>query len=59
MNRYVAISGFLFLIVAFTHLFRILFDWQMTINGNVLPMSVSYIAFVLTSVLAIWAFKVK
>lgn len=59
MHRYVAVSGFLFLIVSFAHLFRILLDWQITINGQELPMSISYIAIALTLVLTAWAFKIN
>jgi len=57
MKNYIAISGSIFAIVAFTHLIRIIDGWEVVINGQAVPMVVSYLAFVATGVLAVWAFR--
>lgn len=59
MNNYRIISGIFFSIIALVHLLRILDNWVITANGQVVPMSISYMGFVATGMLAIWAFKSK
>jgi len=59
MKNYIAISGSIFAIVAFAHLLRIIDGWVVTVNGQVVPMTISYLAFVATAMLAIWAFRAK
>jgi len=59
MKNYIAISGSIFAIVAFAHLVRIIDGWVVTINGQPMSMTISYIAFVATGLLAVWAFKAK
>lgn len=57
MKNYIAISGLIFAIVAFAHLLRIVDGWIVTVNGQAVPMTISYLAFVATAMLAIWAFR--
>ena len=59
MKNYIAISGSIFAIVAFAHLLRIIDEWAVTVNGQVVPMNVSYLAFIATGLLAVWAFRAK
>jgi len=59
MKNYIVISGLIFAIVAFVHLIRIVNDWMVVINDQSLPMSISYLSFMVTTMLAIWAFTAK
>jgi hypothetical protein len=59
MKNYIAISGSIFAIVAFAHLIRIIDGWEVSVNGQAVPMTISYLAFVATGMLAIWAFRAK
>lgn len=59
MKNYIVISGLIFSIIAFAHLIRIINDWMVIINGQSLPMSISYLGFIVTTMLAIWAFTAK
>lgn len=59
MKNYIAISGSIFAIVAFAHLLRIIDGWEVIVNGQAVPMTISYIAFVATGLLAVWAFRAK
>lgn len=59
MKNYTAISGSIFAIVAFAHLLRIIDGWEVIINGQAVPMTISYMAFVATGLLAVWAFRAK
>ncbi len=59
MKNYIAISGSIFAIVAFTHLIRIVDGWEVSVNGQAVPMIVSYLAFFATGMLAVWAFRAK
>jgi hypothetical protein len=59
MKNYIAISGSIFAIVAFAHLLRIIDGWEVVVNGQAVPMTISYIAFVATGLLAVWAFRAK
>ncbi len=58
MKNYIAISGSIFAIVAFAHLLRIIDGWEVIVNGQAVPMTISYMAFVATGMLAVWAFRV-
>jgi len=40
-------------------LLRIVDGWAVTVNGQVVPMTISYLAFVATAMLAVWAFRAK
>jgi len=59
MKNYIAISGSIFAIVAFAHLLRIIDGWEVVVNGQAVPMTISYMAFVATGMLAVWAFRAK
>jgi len=59
MKNYIAISGSIFAIVAFAHLLRIIDGWEIIVNGQAVPMTISYMAFVATGLLAVWAFRAK
>ena len=59
MKNYMAISGSIFAIVAFAHLLRIIDGWEVVVNGQAVPMTISYMAFVATGLLAVWAFRAK
>ena len=59
MKNYIAISGSIFAIVAFAHLLRIIDGWEVIVNGQAVPMPISYMAFVATGLLAVWAFRAK
>ena len=53
MKNYIAISGSIFAIVAFAHLLRIIDGWEIIVNGQAVPMTISYMAFVATGLLAV------
>ena len=59
MKNYIAISGSIFAIVAFAHLIRIIDGWEVVVNGQAVPMTISYLALVATGMLAGWAFRAK
>ena len=59
MKNYIAISGSIFAIVAFAHLLRIIDGWEVIVNGQAIPMTISYMTFVATGILAVWAFRAK
>ena len=59
MKNYIAISGSIFAIVAFAHLIRIIDGWEVSVNGQAVPMNISYLAFVATGMLAVWALRAK
>jgi hypothetical protein len=59
MKNYIAISGSIFAIVAFAHLLRIIDGWEVVVNGQAVPMTISYMTFVATGMLAVWAFRAK
>jgi len=59
MKNYIAISGSIFAIVAFAHLLRIIDGWEVIVNGQAVPMTISYMAIVATGLLAVWAFRAK
>jgi hypothetical protein len=59
MKNYITISGSIFAIVAFAHLLRIIDGWEVVVNGQAVPMTISYMAFVATGLLAVWAFRAK
>jgi len=59
MKNYIAISGSIFAIVAFAHLLRIIDGWEVIVYGQAVPMTISYMAFMATGLLAVWAFRAK
>ena len=57
MRRYELVSGILFSIVALAQLTRSLLAWPVIIDGFNVPVWGSGVAFLVTGVLAIWAFR--
>ena len=50
------VAGILFSFVGLIHLLRILYEWEITVSGQQIPMNVSVIGFVVTAALALWMF---
>lgn len=51
---YVAISSLIFVLVALGHVARLVQQWPVSVGPFSIPMSVSWIGFVVAVVLAIW-----
>lgn len=58
-NLALLVSGVVFAIVAIAHLLRIYWGTEIMVSGNVLPMSVSYVGFVVALGLSLWMFVVR
>jgi len=58
-KNYCVVSGVLFALVALAHLLRIVNDVSIQLDGNAVPMYVSWIGFVVPAALALWAFRVS
>ena len=57
-NRaYLLLSGTIFSLVALAHLARAVESWPVQVAGWAVPVTVSWLGFVATSALAIWAFS--
>lgn len=59
MNRTLlplVVAGIIFSFVAVMHLLRLIYNWDITIAGQVIPMYVSTIGLLVAAVLAIWMF---
>lgn len=56
-KAYYLISGTLFSVVAFAHLLRLAFGWQVLVDGMKIPMWVSWLGLAVPGVLAAWAFS--
>ena len=54
MKAYAAITGFLFLVVTFFHLMRLIEQWDITINGWHVPLALSIGGFIATGLLSFW-----
>lgn len=50
------VAGIIFLLVALAHLLRLVVHFTIMAAGYALPMTVSYVGFVIALVLAIWMF---
>ena len=59
MRRYAQISGFFFTLLSLVQLTRSLLGWPVQIATVSVPVWVSVIAFLVTGVLASWAFQVS
>lgn len=57
MRRYELVSGILFSIIALAQLTRTLLAWPVLVDGFNVPVWASGVAFLVTGVLAIWAFR--
>ena len=51
---YVAISAIIFALVAVGHILRLVQGWQVQLGATDIPMSLSWIALVVTAALALW-----
>ncbi|MCP5090220.1 MAG: hypothetical protein GY949_04780 [Gammaproteobacteria bacterium] len=56
-KSYCVISGVLFSLVALAHLLRIVYGVSLQVDDYVVPMFVSWIAFIVPGALAVWAFQ--
>lgn len=56
---YCIFSGVLFALVALAHLFRVVYNVSVQVDGFELPMFVSWIGFVIPAGLAFWAFRLS
>lgn len=56
-NLPLIVAGIIFTIVGLGHLLRIMYHWQANIAGYNIPMSVSMVAFVVATILALWMFS--
>ena len=52
---YFVASGALFTLVAIAHLVRAIYGWQVVIGNYSVPNTVSWVAFIITASLALWA----
>ena len=57
MRRYVQISGAFFSLLALVQLTRTVLRWPVQVDGVVIPIWVSGLAFLIASTFAIWAFR--
>jgi uncharacterized membrane protein YecN with MAPEG domain len=55
-NSYAAVSALIFTIVAVMHLVRIINRWSVVIGPYNVSMNVSWVAFVVAALIAIWGF---
>lgn len=58
-KNYCVVSGVLFSLVAAAHLLRIVYGISVHVDETVVPMFVSWIAFVGPAALAVWAFRLS
>ncbi len=58
-KEYCVVSGVLFFLVALGHLLRIVYGMSIQVDEFVIPMSVSWIALIVSSALAVWAFRIS
>jgi hypothetical protein len=55
-NYYAAVSAVIFAIVALAHVVRIIKRWTMQIGQLSVSLSVSWVSFVVATLIAIWGF---
>ena len=58
-TNYCIVSGVLFCVVALAHLLRIVDGTSVHVDEYVVPMSVSWVGFIVPAALAFWAFRVS
>ena len=56
-KSYLSITGFLFLVFAMAHLFRVIFALPVQIDNWTIPVWVSWLPFAGASLMSIWAFR--
>ena len=59
IQKYARISGIVFAAVAILHLLRSLFETPMIIGNWIVPLWLSWVAFLGAGVLSIWAFRLS
>ena len=57
LTAYLLISGILFGLVALLHLFRVIDGWALVMGQFSAPMWASYVTFVVSAVLCVWAIR--
>ena len=55
---YCVVSGLIFTLVALVHLLRLLYGLSIQVDDAVIPMTVSLVGLIVSSGLAIWAFRI-
>ncbi len=56
-KKYCVVSGIVFSLVALAHLLRLIYGMSVQVDEYAVPMSVSWVAFIVTATLAVWAFR--
>ena len=56
-KEYCVVSGVVCSLVALAHLLRMVYGMSAQIDEYAVPMSVSWVAFIVTAALAVWAFR--
>jgi hypothetical protein len=56
-RTYPAVSGTVFSIVSLAHLVRSIQELPVLISGWAVPMGISWVGFLVTALLAVWAFS--
>lgn len=51
------VGGIIFILMALAHLYRIVYGISIVVNETPVPMSISWIAVVVSTLLGIWFFK--
>jgi hypothetical protein len=54
IKLYVGISAVIFALVAIGHIARLVQGWEVQVGGTGIAMSVSWAAFIVSAVLAVW-----
>ena len=57
IKSYCVVSGFFFSLVALAHLLRVIFGMSIQVDNLEVPIFVSVMAFVISTALALWAFR--
>jgi len=55
LKLYLAVSGIIFLLVGLLHLFRLFYQWQITIGESTVPQILSSIGFPVSTGYFLWA----
>lgn len=59
MRLFILTTGALFLLIAVGHALRLLFRWQVTIDGRLIPMWVSWVGIAIAAFLAYEGFRLS
>lgn len=57
MKPFTTISSIVFSIIAFMHLLRLYFGWEVTINGSIVPLWISVPGFLIAAGLALMLWR--